>query len=183
MSIKYYFTFDQIGKILLWGMLFYPAASIAEVPETITLGGIIYTKADENIMGNHKSSTYIQKSETLTNWNSMVAIHYYMNERDPIKFAENKFGATVKIEPIAGNNNNILQWFDTMNSIGKQGDPVIFQQNLWRYTKLNYDKGIMAIEFAQRKMLSNQAVPNTTEGISAEIQKQIEALPLDTYSY
>lgn len=183
MKIAYSFILDKIEKILLLCLLFYPVVSIAKVPETITLGGIIYIKAAENVMGNHKNSTYLPKSETLTNWNSMVAIHYFVNEHDPVKFAQNKFGTTTKIEFIDGNQNNILQWFDTMNAIGNQGDPVTFQQNLWRYTKLNYDKGIMAIEFSQRKMIANQATPQATEGIGAEIKNEIESLPLASYSY
>mgnify|MGYP006973167014 CR=1 FL=1 len=181
--IKGYFNLSQIGKFLLLSLFFHSLVAMAKVPESITLGGVIYSKADENIMGNHKSSTYLQKNETLSNWNSMVAIHYYINERDPMKFAQDKFGGSSKIELIDGNKNNILQWFDTMNSIGNAGDPVTFQQNLWRYVKLNYDKGIMAIEFSQRKMIANQSIPSTTDPISSEIQNDIISLPLDTYGY
>ncbi len=110
--IKGYFNLSQIGKFLLLSLFFHSLSAMAKVPESLTLGGVTYYKAAENIMGNHKNSTYIQKDETLSNWNSMVVIHYFINERDPIKFAQDKFGATSKIELIDDNKNNILQWFE-----------------------------------------------------------------------
>jgi hypothetical protein len=164
-------------------LLLYSALNIAAVPNELTLGGYVYKKADENIMGNHKSSEYIKAGETLNNWTSKVAIHLFMDSNDPVKLAQEKFGSSSKIELIGNDKNNILQLFDTMNTQGMQGDPVIFQQNVWRYQKLNYGKGIMAVEYTTSKLVPNQTTPTVTKEISQSLQNDIKALPVERYEY
>lgn len=164
-------------------LLLYSALNLASVPNEITLSGVVYKKADENVMGNHKSSEYRKEGETLNNWTSKVAIHLFMDSNDPVKFAQEKFGESSKIELIGNDKNNILQLFDTMNTQGVQGDPVIFQQNAWRYQKLNFGKGIMAVEYTDSKIVPNQASPNVTKGISQSLQDDIKALPVETYDF
>ncbi len=175
---------NLIKKSALFLCLFiYSCFCVASVPNEITLGGITYTKVDQNVIGNHKSCTYLKKDETLTNWSSMVAIHYFMNENNPTQFVQNKYGATSKIIPIDGDKNNILQIFDTMNPLGKVGDPIIFQQNIWRYQKLNFGKGMMSVVYTTSKIVPNQTTPEATQGVSQNIQDEIKALPLDSYSF
>jgi hypothetical protein len=168
---------------LLFCLCLFSIICIASVPESMTLGGIVYIKADENIMGNHKSSEYIPTGQTMSNWTSMVAIHYFMFEKDPIQFAQHKFGDDAKIENIDGDKNNILQFFNTMNPVGGVGDPIILQQNVWRYQQLNFDKGIIAIEYATRKTIPNQTAPQGMAQVSQQLQDEIKALPIDQYSF
>lgn len=164
-------------------LLLYSTLCIASVPNEITLSGIVYKKVDENVMGDHKSSEYRQSGETLNNWTSKVAIHLFMDANDPVKLAQEKFGASSKVELIGNDKNDILQFFDTMNTQGTQGDPVIFQQNVWRYQKLNYDKGIMAVEYTTSKLVPNQTTPTDTKEISQSLQDAIKALPIERYEY
>jgi hypothetical protein len=171
-------------KIVLLGVLsLYAILAIASVPSTLTLNGIVYHKAQENVMGNDKTSQYIPQGETLSNWSSKVTLHFFMFEKDPQKLAQQQFGGNALIEPINGDQNNILQTFDTMNSVGKTGDPIIFQQNLWRYQKLSFDKGIMAVEYSQTKMIANQAAPEATQAIPQSVQEGIKNLPIESYSF
>lgn len=164
-------------------LVFYSAQGLTSVPKEVTLSGIVYTKVYENVIGNHKSSEYVKAGETLNNWTSKVAIHFFMDESDPVKYAQDKFGNSSKIELVANDKNNILQTFDTMNTQGEQGDPIIFQQNIWRYQKLNYGKGIIAVEYTVSKIISNQTPPGTIEGIGQTVQDEIKALPIERYEF
>lgn len=164
-------------------ILSYSVLSVASVPNEISLSGVVYKKVDENIMGNHKSTEYRKAGETLNNWTSKVAIHLFMDANDPEKLAQEKFGSSSKVELIDNDKNDILQFFDTMNTQGVQGDPVIFQQNLWRYQKLNYGKGIMAVEYTTSKLVPNQTTPTDTKEISQSIQNDVKALPIERYEY
>ncbi|MCS5710683.1 hypothetical protein [Candidatus Berkiella aquae] len=170
-------------KLFFIGLLCHTLVTLAGVPSEITLEGKIYQKVDENVMGNHKYSVYIQNGETQSNWTSRVAVHYFMDEKDPTQFAQTQFSDAAKIEMINGDKKNILQFFDTMNPVGKIGDPITFQQNVWRYQLLNYDKGIMSVEYSQRKMLPNQSSPAATQQIDKGIQDDIKSLPIERYSF
>lgn len=164
-------------------VLVFHSLCLASVPSTITLGDVVYNKVQENVFGDHKSSEYIQKGETLNQWTSKVAVHSFVDKNDPLQFAQEKFGTNTKIEMIDGEKNNILQTFDTMNSIGDQGSPTVFQQNIWRYKQLNLGKGIIAIEYTTSKIIPNQTTPQATQGISSNIQDEIKSLPIEKYEF
>lgn len=168
---------------LFTALLCHTLLGIAAVPNEITLKDKTYNKADENVMGNHKYSVYLQNGETQSNWTSRVAVHYFMDEKDPTQFAQMQFSDAAKIEMINGDKKNILQFFDTMNPVGKIGDPITFQQNVWRYQLLNYGKGIISVEYSQRKILPNQSSPEATQQIDKGIQDDIKSLPIERYEF
>lgn len=168
---------------LIVSLCSFVTSSFASVPNEITLGNIAYYKIDQNDFGNEKSAQFVPKGETLSNWTSKVAIYSFMNEKDPVQFAKQKSGASSQIEFIDDDKNNILQFFNTMNPVGDVGDPITFQQNVWRYQKLNFDKGINAVEYSARSMLPNQSAPQATSGISQQIQMDIKSLPLESYAF
>lgn len=157
--------------------------SLAGVPNEVTINGIEYFKADENVMGNHKSSEYIQKGETLSNWTSKFAIHYYMDEKNPVQFAKETSGNEANIELIDGNKNNVMQTFDTLVPVNDVGGPYIFQQNLWRFEKLNFDKGIISIEYATRKSVPSQSAPQALQGIDPKIQTDMKSMEIERFEF
>lgn len=168
---------------LLFGLYSFAAISFASIPNELTLGNTVYLKTEQNDIGNEKSAQYVQKNETLSNWTSKVSIYYYMNENNPEQFVQQKYGTSSQIELINGDKNNILVFFNTMNPVGEVGDPITFVQNVWRFQKLNFDKGIMSVEYSTRKMLPNQSAPAATAGINPQIQMDMKSLPLDRYSF
>lgn len=150
----------------------------ATAPNSLSLNGTMYYKAQENVMGSEKSAIYLPKDQTLSNWDSMAALWFFMFAEEPVKLAQNKFGAESKTVEIENDPQNILVYFDSYNSIGEAGDPVTFQQNVWRLQQLNYNKGVMALEYSQRKLLPNQSSPVNTQPIDMNIVSSITALPL-----
>lgn len=169
--------------VLFSSLFLLSSICIASVPNEITLGDITYFKADENVMGNHKSAEYIQKGETKTNWTSKFAIHYYVNERDPVQFAKNLNGSNANIVDIDGNKNNIMQMFDTMIPVDNSGGPIIFQQNAWRFEKLNYDKGIVAIEYAKVQGVASQAKPQDLQSINTKILNEMKTMQINQFEF
>ncbi|MGE3318562.1 MAG: hypothetical protein AB7I18_04635 [Candidatus Berkiella sp.] len=155
----------------------------ASVPNEVTLDGIAYFKADQNDMGNHKSAEYLQKGETLSNWTSKFAIHYYMNEKNPVEFAKGKSGDASNIVLIDDNKNNIIQTFDTIVPVNDVGGPYIFQQNVWRYEKLNFDKGIISIEYSTRKSVPSQTAPAALQGVDPKIQNDMKSMEIDRFEF
>lgn len=172
---------SSLNLVLL--CVFLSAQSHASLPESLDLNGTMYYKAAEDAFGNEKSANYLPKDQTLSNWDSMATIWHYLSSDEPLKLAENKFGLETTTELIGGDSNNILVYFNSYNSIGKAGDPVTFQQNVWRLQKLNYNKGIIALAYAQRKLLPNQTSPNQSNPIDSGIVSSISALPLQRYSF
>lgn len=169
--------------VLTFSLCGFITSSFASIPNEITLGNIVYYKIEQNDIGNEKSAQYTQKSETLSNWTSKVAIYCFINERDPVQFAKQQYGSSSQIEFINDSKNNILVSFNTMNPVGEVGDPVTFQQNVWRYQKLHFDKGVNAVEYSARSMIPNQSSPKATTGISQQIQIDIKSLPLERYEF
>lgn len=155
---------------------------LAALPKTITLGGVVYGQVSMESMGNNKISQYLSGDETLNNWTSMVAIHQFVGETNTLQFAQ-KHGVNASLDLIEGDENNVLQMFNTMNTPNK-GDTITLQQNVWRYQGFSLGRGIMAISYSTRMMMyGGSSFGNSIEPINPVIIDEIKRMPLDIYQF
>jgi hypothetical protein len=156
----------------------------ASVPSQVPLGGMVYSKASQNVMGNHKSSVYTTKAESENDWTSRVVIHQFITMDPPLDFAQKHSGQNSNIELIEGDKDNIIQKIDTMNTVN-WGNTVIYEQSVWRIKQLSGGKGLIAVQYSLRKVMPNNA-PTGDYGlgsISQTVINELKTLPIESYQF
>lgn len=168
--------------VIFIGLVLFSAVCLASVPKQIELGGTAFNQAFENVMGNHKTSQYIPKGETLNDWTSRVVVHQYITPDSPVEFAQKQFGQNANIELIDGEKNNILVKVETMNTVDK-GDVIIYEQSIWRYKQLSGGKGLIVVQYSTRVTVENHAGIGGVEKISQSVVSEVKSLPMERYQF
>lgn len=174
------------NTLTLMGLVLFVMSVVASasVPSQVPLGGMMYSKASQNVMGNHKSSVYTTNAGSENDWISRVIIHQFITMDPPLEFAKKYSGQNSNIELIDGDKDNIILKIDTMNTVN-WGNTVIYEQSVWRIKQLSSGKGLIAVQYSLRKVVPNNATVggNGLGSIPQTVINELKSLPLENYQF